>query len=282
MKHPYFFFAAVTAFLVVAFTQPALAMYHPTVGRFLQRDPAGYADGMSLYEYVRSRPTVSRDASGQRITKFHCCDDKEKEQIKGADEAVLQQVSEILVPVFFAANWENTAGAYLAKEGKKVKEGQDPAEVKRAVEEFLGYLLRVFTASTTQINRGVEATCVKNDPEACPIGRTSFTEQVRYFFRLIPGSYKKHIYFCPRFFDGIGDFGRRIAFLHEISHIAAGTKDHEFNWRHPGWNVDLKKASEDAHLIGVFANDEPRGCLGGQVWWWMFPPAGTNGSNTRQ
>jgi len=40
--------------------------YHPTLGRWLQRDPIGYADGMSLYEYVACRPTCSVDPHGRR------------------------------------------------------------------------------------------------------------------------------------------------------------------------------------------------------------------------
>ncbi len=39
--------------------------YNPVAGRFLQRDPLGYVDGMGLYEYVRSRPAVFRDPSGK-------------------------------------------------------------------------------------------------------------------------------------------------------------------------------------------------------------------------
>ncbi len=42
-------------------------MQHPTLGRFLQRDPTGYVDGMSLYEYVRSNPVRYADPTG-RIT----------------------------------------------------------------------------------------------------------------------------------------------------------------------------------------------------------------------
>jgi RHS repeat-associated protein len=38
--------------------------YHPTLGRWLSRDPVGYADVMSLYEYVRSRPTTILDPRG--------------------------------------------------------------------------------------------------------------------------------------------------------------------------------------------------------------------------
>ena len=38
--------------------------YHPTLGRWLQRDPIGYAAGMDLYTYVRDRPTRLRDPFG--------------------------------------------------------------------------------------------------------------------------------------------------------------------------------------------------------------------------
>jgi RHS repeat-associated protein len=39
-------------------------MLHPTLGRFIQRDPLGYVDGMGLYEYVRSSPSVLNDPQG--------------------------------------------------------------------------------------------------------------------------------------------------------------------------------------------------------------------------
>ena len=39
------------------------------LGRFLQRDPLGYVDGMSLYEYVGSGPTGFTDSMGARIPK---------------------------------------------------------------------------------------------------------------------------------------------------------------------------------------------------------------------
>jgi len=41
-------------------------MYHPTLGRWVTRDPIGYADGMSLYEYCRSGPLGATDATGLR------------------------------------------------------------------------------------------------------------------------------------------------------------------------------------------------------------------------
>lgn len=38
--------------------------YSPTLGRWLQQDPAGYVDGGSLYQYVRSGPVDGVDAAG--------------------------------------------------------------------------------------------------------------------------------------------------------------------------------------------------------------------------
>ena len=39
-------------------------MYHPTLGRWLQRDPLGYVDGMGLYEYCASLPIRAFDPLG--------------------------------------------------------------------------------------------------------------------------------------------------------------------------------------------------------------------------
>ena len=38
--------------------------YSPTLGRFAQRDPMGYADGMGLYEFVNGRPIRMLDPHG--------------------------------------------------------------------------------------------------------------------------------------------------------------------------------------------------------------------------
>ncbi len=38
--------------------------YNPSLGRFVQRDPIGYAGGMNLYEYCGGMPTAATDPSG--------------------------------------------------------------------------------------------------------------------------------------------------------------------------------------------------------------------------
>lgn len=39
---------------------------HPRLGRFMQRDPLGYVDGMSLYQYLNSHPVMATDSLGLR------------------------------------------------------------------------------------------------------------------------------------------------------------------------------------------------------------------------
>ncbi len=38
--------------------------YNPTLGRWIQRDPIGYAGGVNLYEYVEGQPTTGLDPVG--------------------------------------------------------------------------------------------------------------------------------------------------------------------------------------------------------------------------
>lgn len=83
MKRSHLIAVLVGFMAIVAFADTASAYYHPGLGRFTSRDPgparvgsggmaAGgqfvqrdpYADGMNLYQYVRSNPTGSTDPSG--------------------------------------------------------------------------------------------------------------------------------------------------------------------------------------------------------------------------
>jgi RHS repeat-associated protein len=44
--------------------------HHPTLVRWVTRDPAGYVDGMSLYEYVGSRPLMALDPYGLWLVQW--------------------------------------------------------------------------------------------------------------------------------------------------------------------------------------------------------------------
>jgi len=41
--------------------------YSPDLGRFVTQDPSGYVDGMNLYQYVKSMPTMLGDVMGLKI-----------------------------------------------------------------------------------------------------------------------------------------------------------------------------------------------------------------------
>ncbi len=63
------------------------ARYYDCVkGRFLQRDPLGYVDGMNLYEYVRSNPVVRLDPLGQK-TDEECCNEAKTAGLDNGDLA---------------------------------------------------------------------------------------------------------------------------------------------------------------------------------------------------
>lgn len=51
----------IATFLAVS---SAHAHYSPELGRWLERDPAGYVDGMNLYDCVSGRPLTASDSSG--------------------------------------------------------------------------------------------------------------------------------------------------------------------------------------------------------------------------
>ncbi len=64
--------------------------YDPSAGRFLQRDPLGYVDGMSLYEYARSAALVYVDPLGRfsiwDLTPAGPAMEKAKEEFKKLPE----------------------------------------------------------------------------------------------------------------------------------------------------------------------------------------------------
>ena len=49
----------------------ARAFHHPRLGRFMQRDPIGYRDGMSVYHYQRLQPITHADPSGKVVILAH-------------------------------------------------------------------------------------------------------------------------------------------------------------------------------------------------------------------
>lgn len=55
-------------------------MYHSTLGRWMQRDPKGYGDGMGLYEYVRGWPLSKVDPHGTELHIVEAAPEESKDK----------------------------------------------------------------------------------------------------------------------------------------------------------------------------------------------------------
>jgi RHS repeat-associated protein len=60
-------------------------IYSPTLGRFLQRDPIGYEDGMNMYNYVGSDPITHSDPTGT----YGCMKKEECQEIEAARRQIV-------------------------------------------------------------------------------------------------------------------------------------------------------------------------------------------------
>ena len=90
----------------------AARSYSPTLGRFLQTDPAGYADGLNWYAYTHGDPVNEADPTGLAVTDT----DMPKVAIEsGTLDIPDPPIPEIVVtaqrPVTFSFNFGQTAGA---------------------------------------------------------------------------------------------------------------------------------------------------------------------------
>jgi len=65
MKRPVLSLALVMSLALWCYAETASAYYQPTVGRWIERDPSGYKEGMSLYAYVTDAPTRWTDPTGK-------------------------------------------------------------------------------------------------------------------------------------------------------------------------------------------------------------------------
>lgn len=60
----------VVLMMVVWFAPNASGYQHPQLGRFMQRDPLGAIDGMSVYQYCGSNPVIQGDPTGTAVANI--------------------------------------------------------------------------------------------------------------------------------------------------------------------------------------------------------------------
>jgi hypothetical protein len=106
----------------------------PPLGRWIERDPLGYVDGMGLYEYVKGRPSILRDPLGL------CCEDECSDGDLTAPEIVevhLRHYCGYAKPSSIAAGVAAVEGAQLIE---AMWEAADAAKlhtaVRRAIKKF--------------------------------------------------------------------------------------------------------------------------------------------------
>jgi len=87
MKRTSFLSMPFAALLVLCAAPAASGMYHPTLGRFVQRDPVGHDEGMHLLIYVRDNPIGVVDPLGQSGVRT-------TNDLSGAAERVLHKYEE--------------------------------------------------------------------------------------------------------------------------------------------------------------------------------------------
>jgi RHS repeat-associated protein len=75
-------------------------MYDPTTGRFLSRDPVGFAAGdPNLYRYVANSPLLFVDPSGLQLQDHHWFPKELKAQIKGMCKESVLNINDFTTPL---------------------------------------------------------------------------------------------------------------------------------------------------------------------------------------
>jgi insecticidal toxin complex protein TccC len=72
MRRPSMLAAILVGLAVLTAASSASAMCHPTVGRWLERDPSGESDGVNLYQFVRDNPISRSDPTGLATLPYGC------------------------------------------------------------------------------------------------------------------------------------------------------------------------------------------------------------------
>ena len=155
--------------------------YHPTVGRFLNRDPIGYAGAASLYQYVVSSPLTLCDPAGLYPWYQHAAMTGSAFGA-GFVEPAGRECKEWMLSTLTAANVGQDSGTAFKENWRHYNRGvgQDPEQANREFMEYLTGEQMVFDAELDSVRPPPCDT--REESDACvralqALGRMSHTWQ---------------------------------------------------------------------------------------------------------
>ena len=257
-------------------------MYHPTLGQFLQRDPAGtplespitarnvsdtrftqrdaiaqYADGMHLYQYAVSSPSVGRDPLGLfTITHYTDCNEEQQAAIRQAAQAAETRLDTI-ISEFERFTTDYVLQYYVIAEGRQATSRQQDAQYSNYNREMLAN----FRQMKEMLNSGVGTKCECQ----CKEGVSGYVNALygNTWAQIAYGD----VHLCPPFFKkSVSEQAK--TFFHEFSHRAANTRDNANSWMRPDGTLltGSDGASSDAYHLQDYMNQKIEQTDKSKIW----------------
>jgi hypothetical protein len=227
--------------------------YHQTLGRWIERDPIGYGDGLNLVEYGQSAPACVLDPMGTKITSFSGCSKQQVEDITAADAAVANKLPKISGVL---GRWDlsTVIRLYVAPDQERARNYR-----KKYGDLYQTYRFRVLATlgrMKSLLDRRISAICECE----CEEGKRAFC---------YPLFSSTKIHFCPSYFEQ-GALGEAGIFTHELSHLAGVTGEYDHSWNNPQ-AFDALAAANDAYHYEDLQKWDVRQILEADIWQHLFP-----------
>jgi RHS repeat-associated protein len=241
--------------------------FDPETGLFhVRHRPYNYALGLwtsrgsdkldypNLQEYVRSRPTDNMDPLGLVVTHYKDCDEQQKAAALAAEKTVNDRLPHVYAE-FQKFTWDYVLSTYI------IPEKRDAVEYYSKESSYTNYNTTMSTKwrqMKDKLTSGVGVKCECS----CKEGDVAY---VSTFLGMAYGD----IHLCPPFFKK-GAAAQAKTFLHELSHLAAGTDDLGLGW----WtanSLNLWEAADDAYHFERYISGNVEATEKSAIWQWLFP-----------